>query len=91
MFPAFYPGTMSPHFQQYSTSENMHPSKMATASEPEQGTKYGGREVEPPAPLGLVPNVRSNCPTAETPMPKFWKSAITSTHQCYSGPVCSAR
>ncbi|XP_021915432.1 uncharacterized protein LOC110827771 isoform X2 [Zootermopsis nevadensis] len=84
-FPAFYPERVNPQSLRYSHS----PKSTAAVTQPDHGTKCSRRGDNPP-PLELVLNVKSDYHASEAPMPTFWKSATTTTHQCYRSPVCSA-
>jgi len=92
--PPLLPDFVSPHLQQYTTFENTRSPKLTETvqQDPRQQNDSGVKcsEKELPSPLELVLNMRSDCLATGTSMPKLWKLATTSTHQCYSGPVCSA-
>jgi hypothetical protein len=89
----FYPERASSQFNHFSTSENsssLIPTDVTPRDHGKQTevvTKYWDKEL--PAPLELVLNMKSDCFSTGTAMPKFLKSATTSTHQCYIAPVCS--
>jgi len=88
-----YSECVSSHVNEYSTCGNSCSPKRSEVIQqnPYQQTDDVAKcfEKELPAPLELVLNVKSECLTKETSLPKFRKSAATSSYQCYIAPVCS--
>jgi hypothetical protein len=89
----FYPERFSSQFNHCSTSESSSSLLLSDViprdhgKETEVVTKHWDKDL--PASLELVLNMKSDCFSAGTAMPKFLKAATTSTYQCYMAPVCS--